>query len=217
MTLQLSVAAVTGDDGSAVGSAPAVLGARSVTVPAGATVTVPLRIDPTAKLAAAQYGDVTGRVVATGGASVSTPFSLYVAPPTVDLTIRMKDRLGQPGIRRLERGRPQHRLRPGATGLERRQVTEQIFKVRPGTYFLSGFVTTPDAPPAAPVLDSMTYLARPELKVTGDMTVDLDATKAHLRERQDRPAEPGQGLGPVVQPHLGRHLDPLPARCPAAP
>ena len=55
----------------------------SVTVPAGETVKVPLKLDPTAKLEAAQYGDVTGRIVATGDAKVSTPFSLYVTPETV--------------------------------------------------------------------------------------------------------------------------------------
>ncbi|HEU5240380.1 MAG TPA: S8 family serine peptidase, partial [Ornithinibacter sp.] len=188
VTLQLSVAGVTGDDGSTVASAPAVLGARSVTVPAGATATVPLRIDPTAKLAAAQYGDVTGRVLATGGASVSTPFSVYVAPPTVNLTVRMTDRLGQPasglssvdvvnidsikGVRDYNDGR-----------------SEMTFRVRPGTYFLTGYVATPDAPPAAPVVDSLAYFARPEVKVTGDMTVDLDARASHrISVKTDRPS-----------------------------
>ena len=88
-----------------------------VTVPAHATVTVPLRVNPAAKLTAAQYGDVTGRVVATGGAAVSTPFSLYVAPATVDLTIRMKDRLGsRPPAPRASTSSTSTRSRAFATG-----------------------------------------------------------------------------------------------------
>ncbi len=64
--LSLKVAGVTGNDGSAVRSKVAALGRTTVTVPAGATVEVPLALDPTARLTAAQYGDVTGRILATG-------------------------------------------------------------------------------------------------------------------------------------------------------
>lgn len=72
--LKLSLSGVTGNDGSAVRSSIARLAARSVTVPAGATVEVPLKLDPDASLARAQYGDITGRVLATAdGVSVSTP------------------------------------------------------------------------------------------------------------------------------------------------
>ena len=187
VTLQLSIAGIAGDDGSAVSSAPVALGASSVTVPAGETVQVPLRVNPAARLDAGQYGDVTGRIVATGDAAVSTPFSLYVEPQTVELTVRMTNRLGRPAsngssvdvvntdsitaVRAYNSGAPQ-----------------QTFRVRPGNYLLSGFVTTPDAGTAmSPPVSSIAYFARPQLKVTGDMTVDLDATKAHqLTTKTDR-------------------------------
>ena len=107
------------------------------------TVKVPLKVDPTAKLAAAQYGDVTGRILATGGANVSTPFSLYVTPQTVQLTVRMKDRLGQPAnlgssvdVVNIDSIKAQRAFNNGAA--------EQTFQVRPGTYFLSSFVRSPD-------------------------------------------------------------------------
>lgn len=97
VTLHLAVEKVTGNDGSAVRSQVARLDRRTVTVPAGATVTVPLALDPAAKLERAQYGDVTGRVVATAaGVRLSTPFSLYVEPETVTLRVKLLDRAGKP-------------------------------------------------------------------------------------------------------------------------
>jgi hypothetical protein len=189
VTLQLSVAGVTGDDGSAVKSAPVTLEASTVTVPAGETVAVPLRIDPTARLDAGQYGDVTGRIVATGGAAVSTPFALYVTPETVQLTVRMKDRLGNPAsagssvdVVNIDSIKAQRAFNNGAT--------EQKFQVRPGTYFLSSFVKTPDPTYLTPnTPGSIAYFGRPELKITGDVTVDFDAAKAHLLSvKTDRPS-----------------------------
>ena len=189
VTLRLSVAGVVGDDGSAVKSAPARLGTSTVTVPAGQTVNVPLRIDPTAKLDAGQYGDVTGRIVATGGATVSTPFSLYVTPETVQLTVRMTDRLGKPAnagssvdVVNIDSFKGQRAFNNGAA--------EQTFQVRPGSYFVSSFVRTPDPSYVNQnTLGSMAYFGRPELKVTGDMTVDFDARSAHLLSvKTDRPS-----------------------------
>ncbi len=190
VTLQLSIAGVTGDDGSAVKSAPAILGASVVTIPAGASVKVPLKVDPTARLAAAQYGDVTGRIVATGDAKVSTPFSLYVSPETVQLTVRMKDRLGNPAnlgssvdVVNIDSIKAERAFNNGAA--------EQTFQVRPGTYFVSSFVRTPDPAYLTPnTQGSIAYFGRPELKVTGDTTLDFDATKAHLLSvKTDRPSE----------------------------
>lgn len=74
VTLNLAVEKVTGNDGSPVRAQVARLERRTVTVPAGATTRIPLALDPAAKLERSQYGDVTGRVVATAdGVRVSTP------------------------------------------------------------------------------------------------------------------------------------------------
>ncbi|MDK0522989.1 S8 family serine peptidase [Streptomyces sp. ML-6] len=179
--LSLSVQDVTGNDGSAVRSAVAELGTRTVTVPAGATVEVPLEIDPTAKLKAAQYGDVTGRVLATGpgGVKVSTPFSLYVEAETVTLRVKLVDRTGKPAagsssldVIGTDTSSGERRFNDGAT--------DQVYQVRPGAYFLSGFVTTGDPQDTTGrTTDSVAYLARPQLNVTKDTTVVLDARKAH--------------------------------------
>ncbi|MER5944278.1 S8 family serine peptidase [Streptomyces sp. NPDC001928] len=186
--LKLSVPAVTGNDGSTVRSSPARLAARSVTVPARATVEVPLRIDPTATLARAQYGDVTGRVLATAdGIRVSTPFALYVQPETVTLRVKLIDRLGRPAdgassvdLIGTDDASGERRFNEGAS--------DQTYRIRPGAYFLSGFVATPET--EGTLLDSLTYLGRPQLEVRDDTTVVLDARKAHrLTIRTDKPTE----------------------------
>ncbi|MFG3526864.1 S8 family serine peptidase [Streptomyces sp. NPDC047917] len=179
--LSLSVRGVTGNDGSAVRSSVAELDARTVTVPAGATVKVPLRIDPTAKLKAAQYGDVTGRVLATGpgGAKVSTPFSLYVGAETVTLRVKLVDRTGRPAagassldVIGTDTSSGERRFNDGAT--------DQVYQVRPGAYFVSSFVSSPDPADATGNMEeSLAYLARPQLNVTKDTTLVLDARKAH--------------------------------------
>ena len=63
--------------------------------------------------------------------------------------------------------------------------------MRPGTYFLSSFVRTPDPTYLTPgTVGSIAYFGRPEIKITGNTTVDFDATKAHLLSvKTDRPSE----------------------------
>ncbi|MGW0671063.1 S8 family peptidase [Streptomyces sp. NPDC002746] len=191
--LSLKVQGVTGNNGSSVRSSVAELGAKNVTVPAGGTVQVPLKLDPTAKLQAAQYGDVTGRVLATapGGVKVSTPFSLYVGAETVTLRVKLIDANGEPaagsssldvvgtdtstGTRRFNNG-----------------SADQVYQVRPGAYFVSSFVVSADPEDATGTLaKSVGYLARPQLNVTKDTTLVLDARKAHRikLKTQDRATE----------------------------
>ncbi|MET9435739.1 S8 family serine peptidase [Streptomyces sp. NPDC006551] len=191
VTLTLAVEKVTGNDGSRVRSSVARLGERTVTVPAGATVEVPLRLDPAAHLERAQYGDVTGRVVATGpgGTAVSTPFSLHVEPETVTLRVKLIDRQGRPAdgassldVIGTDDASGERRFNEGAA--------DQVYRLRPGSYFLSSFVTTPDAGEGATLNDSLSYLARPRLELKKDTTLVLDARAAHrLSVRTDRPGE----------------------------
>ncbi|MFD9337652.1 S8 family serine peptidase [Streptomyces sp. NPDC060028] len=192
VTLSLSVEKVTGNDGSAVRSQVARLDRRTVTVPAGATVKVPLALDPTAKLARSQYGDVTGRVVATAnGVHVSTPFSLYVEPQTVTLRVKLLDRAGKPAagpssldVIGTDDASGERRFNDGAA--------DQVYRVRPGSYFLSAFVGTPDAGDTAenPMFDSLTYLGRPQVEVKKDTVVVLDAREAgRLGIEGDKPLE----------------------------
>ncbi|MGW3661333.1 S8 family serine peptidase, partial [Streptomyces sp. NPDC005151] len=191
--LSLKVQGVTGNDGSAVRSSIAKLDASSVTVPAGATVKVPLQIDPTAQLKAAQYGDVTGRVLATGadGVKVSTPFSLYVGAETVTLRVKLVDRTGKPAtgsssldVIGTDTARGERRFNGGAA--------DQVYQVRPGAYFVSSFIMSPDLKDATGrFVESVGYLARPQLNVTKDTTLVLDARKAHRIQvrTEDRASE----------------------------
>ncbi|MFE5091422.1 S8 family serine peptidase [Streptomyces sp. NPDC056638] len=191
--LSLKVQGVTGNDGSDVRSSVAKLDASTVTVPAGATVKVPLHIDPTAKLKASQYGDVTGRVLATGpdGVKVSTPFSMYVGPETVTLRVKLVDRTGKPAagpssldVIGTDTASGERRFNDGAT--------DQVYQVRPGAYFLSSFITSPDLKDATGrMVESVGYLARPQLNVTKDTTLVLDARKAHRIQvkTEDRASE----------------------------
>ncbi|MFC7791262.1 S8 family peptidase [Streptomyces cinereoruber] len=191
VTLDLAVERVTGNDGSRVKSSVARLGKRTVTVPAGATVQVPLELDPAARLDRAQYGDVTGRVIATGkgGVHVSTPFSLHVEPETVTLRVKLIDRLGKPAsgassldVIGTDDATGERRFNEGAT--------DQVFRLRPGSYFLSSYVTTPDAGEGATLNDSLSYLGRPQLELKKDTTVVLDARKAHkLSVKTDKDSE----------------------------
>ncbi|MEV0091343.1 S8 family serine peptidase [Streptomyces sp. NPDC050738] len=189
--LNLAVRRVTGNDGTTVRSSVASPAKSTVTVPAGATVKVPLRIDPTAHLASGQYGDVTGRLVATAkGISVSTPFALYVEPATVTLRVKVVDRTGKPanGVSSLDvigtdTATGERRYNEGSA--------DQVYRLRPGAYFLSSFVVSPDTADATGTLPkSVSYLGRPQLNLTKDTTVVLDARKAHrLSVKTDRPSE----------------------------
>ncbi|MFJ8849243.1 S8 family serine peptidase [Streptomyces sp. NPDC102437] len=186
LTLNLSVSGVHGNDGSEVHSDVVRLEQRRVTIPAGATAQVPMQIDPTARLQDSQYGAVTGRILATGGdVHVSVPVTLYVQPETVTLRVKTVDRNGKPAagsssvdLVSLDTDKGERRSNSGAP--------EQTYRVRPGNYSISGFVSTYDANGAA---ESVSYLARPQLRITRDTTVVLDAGQAHrLSLETDRPA-----------------------------
>jgi hypothetical protein len=187
LTLSLKTSGVHGNDGSDINSGIIKLEQGKVRVPAGATAQVPLRIDPTARLQDAQYGAVTGRILATGGdVHVSVPVTLYVQPETVTLRVKTIDRNGKPAtgsssldLVSLDIDKGERRNNQGAS--------EQTYRVRPGDYALSSFVATYDANNAA---ESVSYLARPQFRITDDTTVVLDARKAHrLSLQTERPSK----------------------------
>ncbi|MFD0341407.1 S8 family serine peptidase [Streptomyces sp. NPDC127117] len=186
LTLSLKVSGVHGNDGSEVRSGIVKLEEGKVRVPAGATAQVPLRIDPTARLKDSQYGAVTGRILATGDdVHVSVPVTLHVEPETVTLRVKLVDRDGKPAtgtssldLVSLDTDKGERRTNAGAT--------DQTYRVRPGDYSLSSFVTTYGTDRA---IESVGYLANPQLRITRDTTVVLDARKAHrVSVRTDRPS-----------------------------
>ncbi|MFD9219468.1 hypothetical protein ACFWDI_05430 [Streptomyces sp. NPDC060064] len=61
-------------------------------------------------------------------------------------------------------------------------AADQVYRLRPGAYFLSSFVDSPDM--------TVRYVGRPQLDLTKDTTVVLDACKAkRLRVETDRRSE----------------------------
>ncbi|WP_338703881.1 S8 family serine peptidase [Streptomyces sp. Q6] len=202
VTLDLAVRDVRGDDGSRLDgfAAPA---HDSVTVPAGGTADAVLRIDPSAHLDAGDYGTVTGRLVATDGdgTRVVVPFGVHMEVPSADLTVKGLDRHGDPAAtpsafqlfddhrdtaRRYVLGYPD----AGATTI----------RVPVGTYALSGLIMTRDAAGNVGSVASVSQLYDPEVTVSGDTTVTLDARDARrISWDTDRPSRPnGFALGLAV-------------------
>ncbi|MFI9786457.1 S8 family serine peptidase [Kitasatospora sp. NPDC051984] len=189
VTLKLTVQRTDGDDETAITSKVVKLGTDRITVAAGATAQVPLTLDPTAHLTGGQYGDITGRVLATtdNGSTVSTPFNAYVEPETLAVRVKLIDRDGKPAasevgssITMVDLGQATgSRQAPNANG-------EIVYRLRPGSYSLSGYVVTPErgdsSGEAAP--KAVTALAMPEIQLTKDTVLTLDARQATRIEVQ---------------------------------
>ncbi|MEU2246375.1 S8 family serine peptidase [Streptomyces sp. NPDC019224] len=175
VTLALKVGHVLGNDGTRTPTALARLSTSTLTVPAGGTADVPLTIDPAVGIKDAQYGDFGGRIeaAASDGTTVTVPFGFHLEPRSVDLTVKLIGRDGQPQT-------------PSATldviglddasgGSYHPSTGEQKMRLRAGTYFVNGVLPTRNA---AGVVDTVNELAYPELKMTKDTVLVLDARKA---------------------------------------
>ncbi|HZX07764.1 S8 family peptidase [Kribbella sp.] len=188
--LRLSVEHLTGNDGRAL-NAPLVRVPQHVVVPAKSTATVPVTVRPGQKLAPAALGDVTARIVATSnGQRVSTAFNLYLQPATVSVKVTVLDRAGKPAagassvdLINTDTASGERRFNSGAT--------EQVFQVRPGRYYLGAYALTPQAgAPSTAAPASVSYLGRPELMITRDTAIVLDARKAQpLTVSTQRPSQ----------------------------
>ncbi|MGW6208584.1 S8 family serine peptidase [Streptomyces sp. NPDC055089] len=180
VTLTLDVRDMRGDDGSRVRGFAAAARTR-VTVPANGTADVPVRIDPAAKLDAGEYGTLTGRLVGTGphGVRVTVPFGVHLEVPSADLTVKGLDRHGDPAS-----SLSTFQLFDDHRDTARRYVIgypeagSTTIRVPLGTYSLSGMIMTRDEPGDIGSVASVSQLYRPELTVSGDTTVTLDARDA---------------------------------------
>nr|AAP48601.1 probable secreted peptidase [Streptomyces niveus] len=152
-------------------------GSDSVRVPAGSTAQVPLAVEP----ARAAQGDYYGYVTATpsdGSAPVHTTLSLIVQGPTHKLTVNTVDHKG-------------NRVQAlptiwGAKGFVGYTGTDPaVAEVEEGTYQ----VNTSSLDMASDG-EELRHVVLPEVKVTKDMTVTLDARRTTLVDiRTPRPAE----------------------------
>ncbi|GGX85365.1 S8 family serine peptidase [Streptomyces fructofermentans] len=152
------------------------IGSGSVRVPAGGTAEVPLSVDP----ARVQQGDYYGYVTAAsadGKFSVHTTVSLVVQDPTHRITVKTIDHEGK-----------QIEALPtiwGANGFVAYTGTEPaVAEVEEGNYQLDYSSLDPAADG-----QELRHVVLPEVKVTKDMSVTLDARRTTLVDiRTPRPA-----------------------------
>ena len=163
--LELDVTDLSGD---APAAGALTLGADSVTVPAGATATVPLTVDP----ARLDHGRYAGQLVATGGdVTVHTTVGVVKSAPTHEVTLRAVGFDGEsitatPVIFVGEDPRFD-------TLVHVWKDTTKTVELGEGDYYMSALVT-PDVYDE----DSAVALIDPDFEVTEDRALVLDARKA---------------------------------------
>lgn len=152
-------------------------GSDSLRVPAGSTAEVPLTVEP----ARAAQGDYYGHVTATpsdGSAAVHTTLSLIVQGPTHKLTVNTFDHQGN-RVQAL----PTIWGAKGFVGYT--SLDPAVAEVEEGTYQLN-FSSLDKARDG----EELRHVVLPEVKVTKDMAVTLDARRTTLVDiRTPRPAE----------------------------
>ncbi|WP_399894835.1 S8 family peptidase [Streptomyces sp. BBFR51] len=176
VTLSLAVELAT-EGGKAPAEGSARLGADSVRVPAGASAEVPLTVDPARAGQGKFYGYVTARH-ADGSVAAHTTLSLVVHGPTHRITVKTIDK----------DGKQVHDL-PTIWGAEGfvgyTDSAAAVAEVEEGVYQLNTSWTT-----SADDGQELRHVVLPEVKVTKDMTVTLDARKTvPVQIRTPQPAE----------------------------
>ncbi|MGW2938334.1 peptidase S8, partial [Streptomyces sp. NPDC001156] len=177
LTLSLAVNLAT-EAGRAIPDGVVSTGSSTVQLAPGATADVPLRTDATHAVRGKFYGYVTAKS-ADGTVLAHTTVSLVVHAPQHRLTVVYRDRNGQ--------------IRPGWLAniwgpdgfVDYTDRDAGVAVVEEGTYYLSTgfFDRADDGEERGKIVD-------PEVKVTKDMTVTLDASKAtEVQIRTPRPAE----------------------------
>ncbi|MGV9777457.1 PA domain-containing protein [Streptosporangium sp. NPDC003464] len=174
------------------GNAPAPeqfsVGASSVTVPAGGTASVPVIVNPQT----GQAGLFGGAIVATGqdGRQARTTVGWYKEPVRMELTVDITNRDGQPA--------------GGRTTVDIMNVDDKnvyfesgipvedgraTVRVPAGNYSVLAYVG--DYQPGGVFMNRLSSVMDPEVSVTADATVTLDARKAvPITVDADQPTEP---------------------------
>jgi subtilisin family serine protease/plastocyanin len=184
VTLDLALDA-TGPDGEPLPAGAAALSAASVTVPAQGTVTVDVTVDTTAGAA----GRASGAVIATapGGGQIRTTLGWDKEPELYDLTIEGLGRDGAAydgkasvGVMNVDDGTRFNEFVQLEGGT-------QTVRVPVGTYSVAGKLWDEDAEGA---ITELTAAAEPEVEVTADTTVVLDASEGEpVTVTTERPAD----------------------------
>lgn len=185
--LRLEVRDLAGADARPVPADLVSLRDRTVTVPAHGSASVDVRArGDVGALRDTAYGEISARVVARGVAEdrhvrVTTAVGMWLEPETVDVTVRVLDRDGAPatvGTLDLTDLHQPSRTLYQLTG------EDVELRLRVGSYHLTTFVQTTTADGSR----SYTHLGDPDLRVTQDTTLVLDARRAQpVTVTGDRP------------------------------
>ncbi|MFC3572674.1 S8 family serine peptidase [Streptomyces yaanensis] len=176
VTLALT-AKLTTSGGRAPADGTLRLGVGSVSVPAGATAEVPLTVDPSRVQKGKYYGYVTA-ASADGKVSVHTTLSLVVHSPTRTITLKTYDKDGK-RVQAL----PTIWGADGFVGYP--DPNQAVTEVEEGTYQVD-YGSVDNASDG----QELRQVVLPEVKVTKDMTVTLDARKTvPVQIRTPKPAE----------------------------
>jgi subtilisin family serine protease len=187
--LSLDMRDLTGADGRPVPSYLLYLRDHRITVPANGTATV----DLTARgnlfpLRDTAYGEIGARVVARAGhdVRVTTAVGYWLEPKTVDVTIRAIDRNGDPATSGSLDITDLHQ--PTRT-LYFLRGSDLTLRLRAGSYFVNAFIRTTSEDGR-----SYSYVGDPELRITKDTTLVLDArTAREVTVSGDRPMRIASG------------------------
>ncbi|MEU4091739.1 S8 family serine peptidase [Streptomyces sp. NPDC026673] len=143
------------------------LGADPVRLAPGATAEVPVGIDPTKAGRGSYYGYVTA--TSADGVSVHTTVSLWVRSPMHKLTVEVHDPAGDPPYWSA------WQVFGGDTDIRFTSFSPLAAEVEEGTYQVASAAEQRTATGVR-----LFQVVEPEVKVTKDMTVTLDAREAEL-------------------------------------
>ncbi|MBM7785263.1 S8 family peptidase [Tenggerimyces flavus] len=149
---------------------------KTVTVPAGGTVAVPVKIDPTKSKPNKFY---VGTIIASAaGITIRNAVSVHVEPESYDVTLDYTDRNGQK-VTSLDRFAQLPVVLNPYTGNfwdVRAKGGKLVARVPKGTTFaVTENLITPGKDEVAP---SITVISKPSFAVTANTTVSLDARQA---------------------------------------
>lgn len=186
---ELTLALTLDVKGKDHGPAPAGMfsvSASSVTVPAHGTASVDVTVDPSAGPLDLYGGYLVG---SSGDTVVHTSVGAYVEPEMYNLTVTGIARDGRPAA--VISWAELWSLQTGSFTTKYFSAASNVvtFRVRPGTYNLAGYIATADAGNTY-ALEAAT-VADPQLEVTGDASIVLDARTANpINVGTQKPAAP---------------------------
>lgn len=170
--LKLKVEDLVGANGKKMPKKAVALGSKQIIVPAGGKVTVPVTAtNVTKNVDDSSFGEISGRIVATGGGHrVVSAIGYWLEPETVDLSLQIIDRAGQSAasgyvdVFHMDIDRLERYYFDGSSTID--------IRARVGTVSVSGFVATSGAD------KSYTYVGEPELQLSENRTLTFDTRDA---------------------------------------